>query len=368
MSSLRALAVALVACVGTPADGDEARYSRSRSSPSELFEVPSAAAATGPGFRIVGRTSGTQSPRFQWSGVSIDARFRGRSIVADLDAGEDGWFQVVVDGKPLSRIGGVGGRRKYRLAEDLSLGMHEVVLWRLTEPDDEAPSTFYGLSAPGGRLLSPPVHAHALEVIGDSITCGYGAEDVDPCRFRYTTENNYAAYASVAARAVDADLHTECWSGKGMFRNYDGSTDEAMPALFARALPTDPKSRWDFSFVPDAVIVNLGTSDFHKGDPGRRFVTAYERFVSQLRERYPQAYLFVLIGPMLTGQSLQRAREYLDEVVHDRQTRGDARIRHIRVPPQEPRNGLGCYRHPTVETHRLMGEDLAAEMRAVLRW
>jgi lysophospholipase L1-like esterase len=319
---------------------------------------------------VVGRAdwSNPQAPRFEWSGVSIQARFTGTSVCVDMDGGNN-QFEVIVDGQTQPKLLTSNGRRLMGLASGLADAQHDLTIWRRTEANDASPSQFYGLAIGGGSLISiqPPVHK--LEVIGDSITCGYGNLGVGPnCGFTYDTEDNYLAYGSVAARELGADLYTECWSGKGIYRNIGGDMTETMPTLYERTIPTDSTSTWDNSYIPDAVIINLGTNDFHGGDPGSGYVTACENFVATLRARYPNAELVITIGPMLGGSQLTAARAYLDQVVQNRANLGDTRVQQFPLDPQDPVNGYGCDWHPSAKTHDIMGKALAAWLRTTLGW
>lgn len=73
---------------------------------------------------------------------------------------------------------------------------------------------FFGFRC-AGRFLTPPEGpARRIEVIGDSITCGYGVDGADQyCPFSAATENHYRTYAAIAARDLGADLATLAWSG-----------------------------------------------------------------------------------------------------------------------------------------------------------
>ena len=96
-------------------------------------------------------------------------------------------------------------------------------------------------------------------------------------------------YQSLAARKVGAEVYTEAWSGIGMWRGADGSTNAQMWQRYLRTLPTDAASPWQFSgwWKPQAVVVQLGDGDFAKGDPGQPFVAGYTVFVANLRTYYP---------------------------------------------------------------------------------
>jgi lysophospholipase L1-like esterase len=321
--------------------------------------------------RVVGRTDGDpKSPRFEWSSVSIQAHFKGTSVQADIDAGNNNYFEIIVDGQTKPRVTGSSGRKKVPIVSGLADGEHDLVIWRRTEANNSAPTQFFGLDLGGGTLMTVTPPAHKLEIIGDSITCGYGNEGAGPnCSFSYDTENSYLAYGSVAARTLGADLFTECWSGKGMYQNYGGDKTETMPTLFKRTIPTDGSSTWNFSWTPDAVIINLGTNDFSQGDPGQPYLNAYEGFVSDLRTHYPNAYVFLVIGPMLGDPNLTTARGYLDQVVMARSAAGDKRVKQILVDPQDQnKNGIGCDYHPSIATDDAMGKAIAGAIKTTLGW
>ncbi len=322
-----------------------------------------------PGVRIVGRTeTGTDGPRFSWPGVSFAARFSGTQASIQLsDAANANEFEVVVDGTPASKpLVTVANQTTYPVASGLSDGDHEVVVWRRTEAYYN-PTEFLGFTgfSAGGALLAPPDPApHRIEVIGDSITVGYGNEGMLPCTADTTNEDNYVAYASVAARELDAELVTIAWSGIGMYRNYGdtGPSTDTMPTRYDRAVPTESDSTWDFSkFAPDAVVINLGTNDYSThGDPGQPFVDAYVNFVEHLRTKYPTAYIFCLI--QADGSDVN-----IDKVVAMMQSSGDRAIESFDINVTEGADD-GCDYHPDVARDQAMGDRLAGELKNVLGW
>jgi len=151
-----------------------------------------------------------------------------------------------------------------------------------------------------------------------------------------------------------------------MYRNYDGTTANAMPSVYDRTLTTSAAPLWK-GREPDVIVVNLGTNDFSKGDPGAPFDNAYERFVQQLRTVHPDAQLFCAVGPMLTDTALARLRNTAGTVVDALKVAGDTRIDVIEFPSQLPTE-LGCDYHPNTSKHRTMGEQLAAVFRTELGW
>jgi lysophospholipase L1-like esterase len=319
------------------------------------------------GPRFIGRF--TNDGRFAWSGATVALRFTGTSVSVTLDDGGDNFFDAVVDdGEPLV-IDAMSGMQTYEIATGLPNGPHEVRVSRRTEAFFN-PSTFVSFSVPESAWLPGNVPARRLEVIGDSITAGYGNEGMGPtCPFEPDTENHSTTYSALAAKELGADLHTEAWSGIGIYRNYDGSRTGLMPERFSRILPAEEGTPWDFSkFQPHAVIVNLGTNDFATGDPGTAFQTAHEDFAASLREHYPDARIYLAVGPMLGGADYTAALAYLEGAVAARRADGDDAIDTIEFATTMSSEGLGCDYHPNKTTHARMADTLVARLRADLGW
>ena len=231
------------------------------------------------------------------------------------------------------------GMSSYSLATGLAAGTHDVLVFRRDEAFDN-PSAFIGFDfGSGGALLSPPAApAHRIELVGDSISAGYGNECTNASQgFAAATENEYIAYGPLTARTLGADIHVIAWSGKGLYRNLDGSTTETMPILWQRTLPTDSSSHWDPSqWIPDAVVINLGTNDFNAsgGDPSASYQSTYLQFVIQLETAYPGVSIFAAVGPMLGGSSYTSVKTAISNVVAMRSAAGDKRVQLVEFPTQ----------------------------------
>jgi lysophospholipase L1-like esterase len=326
------------------------------------------AAPVGPHF--IGRfdQSNPNAPVFAWPGTAIALRFTGTAVGVTLSDNGNNVFEVVLDDKH-AVVALQAGMKTYSLGTGLTAGAHDLLLYRRTEASFNE-TTFHGFDLPSSAYLPAKVAKHRLEVIGDSISAGYGNEGTNPCRFMAATENQYLSYEAIAARAVDAELFTEAWSGIGMLHNYEGATKDQMPVLYLRTLPERATSTWDFrKFVPEAVVINLGTNDFSQGDPGADFQTAYSKFVGDLREHYPAARFFLAVGPMLSGDSYTKAAAYLKAVIEARAKAGDKNLTLLEFASQNAdADGLGCDYHPSLETHRKMAGKLIAALKADLGW
>jgi lysophospholipase L1-like esterase len=325
--------------------------------------------------------SDPQALAFAWSGSRLSARFSGTSagVVMD-DASGKNQFAVAIDGVlQTNKLSLKRGEHAYLLRAGLAPGEHEVMLHRLTEAN-QGETKFLGFRfGERGQMLS---YAHRsgrrIEVIGDSISTGYGNEGADKaCHFSPDTENHYLTYESIAARRVGAELVTVAWSGKGVFTNRGSAVDTiAMPVLWKRTLPERDDSRWNFAdYQPDAVVVNLGSNDFApEVADWSPFAGAYLSFVREVRARYPKAAIFCALGPALSDNwpegrmALSNARRGVQGAVDALRRAGDAKVHFIEFPVQTEANGYGCDWHPSLKTHELMATQLEAELREKMGW
>jgi lysophospholipase L1-like esterase len=294
-------------------------------------------------------------------------RFSGRTLHVRLKDPGYNELQVVLDGAPTSVIATSATKEDYEVTAP-SDGTHDLILSKRTEART-GEVLFLGFEPRVALSPAAPAPNRRIELIGDSITAGYGDEGTPAtCSGnRVALENEYLSYGAIAARSVGADHVTIAWAGK---------TTEEMATLYERTLPSRPTSRWEFTgWRPDAVVINLGTNDFNRGDPGQvTFMRPYLALVAHVRALYPGALIVCALGPMLTdsypagGHTLTRARQYINAVVDKVREAGDQRVTFLEVPSQDFANGLGCDYHPSLKTHRLMGEQLAAALRGQLQW
>jgi lysophospholipase L1-like esterase len=326
-----------------------------------------------PSVRFIGRmdTKDAAGPRFAWSGSGIIARFEGTSVGVKLTGSQQ--YTVVLDGMVRPKLVSTSGTTA--IAQGLSAGTHVVELYRRTEAN-LGEAQFQGFDFGAGKLLSPPAaKARRIEIIGDSISCGYGNEGANmSCPFSADTENHYLSYGALAARSVDAELVTVAWSGKGVFCNYGDDANscvDPMPTYYERTLPARADSKWDFaSWQPDAVIINLGTNDLStEKDPSQtQFETAYKSLIQTVRSKYANAYILCTNGSMLSGADLTQARTYIAGAVKAVNDAGDSKVKAFELNPQQDADGFGCDYHPSLATHQKMATQVTAVLRSTLGW
>jgi hypothetical protein len=334
---------------------------------------PDAEGSGEPGVRFIGRvdTSDAAGARFAWSGTGVVARFSGSELAVRMNGAQQ--YTVLIDGELQPKLTTTGGTDV--LASGLAAGEHEVEIYRRTEAN-QGESQFLGFELGAGELLAPPAAPERrIEIIGDSISAGYGNEGANrSCPFSADTENHYLTYGAIAARNVEADLVTVAWSGKGVVCNYGddpASCTDPMPVYYGRTLPNRADSMWDFSrFQPQAVVINLGTNDMSTlSDPSEpEFTSAYVDLLTRVRTAYPDALILCTVGPLLNGADLTTARAYIAAAVQQRVSAGDTEVQTFELAPTNASDGYGCDYHPSLRTHEIMAEALTSTLETELGW
>lgn len=350
--------------------------------------------------RLHGRTlydGERQALFFNWTCSGFTAVFTGSLLRARFTAlGDKGpafpglpepqpdypCFGVVTDGSELE------GRTECR-EEDAwftlfsgERGTHTLRVVKLSE-NARGKLGLLELETDGDFLPAPRDRRPVIEVVGDSITCGFGNETEDGSFvFRTGEENGWMSYAALAARELDCEFSLVCESGiaasqaeKPLFPHY--AMDEIYAytdAPCAYRLGREPEA-WDFGAHPsDVVVVNLGTNDAtpmrFSPDPfvidGMEdwFQKRFRGLVEQIRQLNGKDTLIVCsLGSMdyfLYDRILAAVEEY-------RRDTGDERILAFKyLPINNLSEGLGGGGHPSMKTHLRMGKELAFRLRPYL--
>jgi hypothetical protein len=210
---------------------------------------------------------------FNVSGASaVDLKLRPR-----FEGGHVHFFEV--DGHKVNNTGRTfhsfhTGSAAYtvRIADGLdAAASHHILVYTATEVDfNENPSpnqvVLESVVLDAGTLepLSEPRPARRLEFVGDSITVGYfNLCHIAPTLGAVAEESNYDSWPNQICMQLGAECAQVAWSGRGLVRNNGGGKVGLMREIYERTLSSDSHSEpWDFSsFVPHAVIINLGTND-----------------------------------------------------------------------------------------------------------
>jgi lysophospholipase L1-like esterase len=321
------------------------------------------------------------APRFGWSGSGFVATVSGTAISLKLEtvgASAPVFLQPVIDGTPAARFSVPNGEQTVTLGSGLSDGDHVIELYRETE-GRYGHNVFHGFTE--GTLKAPPLGSNRLiEIVGDSISAGYGnlgSEEhpnygPDPdggCAFSTETESAYNTYGAIAARRLGADASIVAVSGWGVYRDNGNDTAAVLSSVYGNALGLPATPAWSFQQLADVVVVNLGTNDFAMGDPGEaEFNTAYSSLLDTIRSKYPEAWIFCMIGPLLYGAGLTQATAYTTAIVTERNAGGDLRVQLLNFGQQDGSLGTGCSWHPNVTVQTAMADKLVAAIQSALDW
>jgi len=210
-----------------------------------------------------------------------------------------------------------------------------------------------------------------VEFIGDSITCGHGINGIPPCAFSALTEQYSNSYSSLSASAWKASKNVVSWSGRGMVPNYNDSRPTSstgtLPDLYGNTLGDNKTIAWDFaSFVPQAVVINLGTNDYSwpPTPPNGVFVAGYRKFMALVQSKYGNAVeFFVLCGPMARGQVCDNV-----QTIAKLEQQQGTHVTYVDMQNILQKEDYGCGSHPGVSGHKKMADILIPAVQKVMGW
>lgn len=318
--------------------------------------------------------SNEKSPTFSYSGVSIRACFTGTSIAAILsdDTGNN-YYNVILDGQLVDTFRISTTKKTYYLAENLDNTVHEIELFKRTELTF-GKTTFYGFVVDKGASLTTIVNKRdkLIEFIGNSITCGYGNEGVNGGVFGPTTENHYQTFAAITSRNFNARHMAVCRSGIGIYRNYNGpitGNEDCMTNLYTRTFLYDENPKYKFAEQPDLVCIDLGTNDFSTtGGDSARFVNNYLRLIDTIQTKYTNPEIICLLGPMISGSTLSKVRNYLHVIVDSASRKEKGNVHFFEMSAQSGDLGIGIDSHPTVAQHKKNAQELSEFIKSLKGW
>ncbi|MDN3920323.1 SGNH/GDSL hydrolase family protein [Roseateles violae] len=306
-----------------------------------------------------------------WPGVNWRLRIRGESLGLRLDDALNYWV-VEVDGQAKLQIAPEPGERLIWL-RGLGAGEHDVRLVKRTESSAKA-ARVLGFELEHGDAALPPATkpAQRIEFIGDSYTAAMG--NISPGRACTGPEigartDITQGFAVLTARALGAEWQIHAKTGAGLVRNWAGGLpDETHGTHYARALQDDPSSLPARDWLPQTVVIGLGTNDFSTavkpGEPRdaealeRDFLQAYRALLADLRQRYGDPSILLLSLPLPANGD--RLRPLVQRLVDEQQAAGHRRIGLLDWGPLK---GGGCGSHPDADDHRHMAELLLARLK-----
>ncbi len=240
--------------------------------------------------------------------------------------------------------------------------------------------------ASNGPILIPGIWADSvfqrkeqdnllIEFIGNSITCGMGADTTDIlCGENQWFDQHRAslAYGPLAARDLGAEYLLSSVSGIGIYRTWNDENiiEPTMPQVYDNLyLNRDTTFQYQPSKSPDLISICLGTNDLSDGDGIKerlpfdqsKFVEGYVKFISHLIDLHPQSKIVLLTSPMVGGEKGVVLKESLKQVVESFKS-----SKQIKVFEFEQMIPTGCTYHPSLSEHQIMAKQLIPFYQEIL--
>lgn len=368
----------LTACGNTEQSSSESTISSeeiSSGEESQEMNVETAYKATEENVKLLGRTYFDVNRLYcALSGTGFEFTFTGTKCTISVVGDDNSATEANADSH--ARIGiYVNGER---VIDDMVDQTNELyTVFESDEPQDvtvtfvklsESPHSTFAvtdINVIGSPIKPTPNKDKLIEFVGDSITCGYGADDPDKSHsFSTKTEDVTKAYAYKTAQLLDVDYSMVSFSGYGIISGYsDGEkkvSAQALPKYYTKlgyswspnGLFTPSDYDWDFSKrQPDIVVINLGTNDdsytlTHK-DRQEEYSAAYTEFIKKVRENNPDAKIVCALGIM--GD---RLFPYVEQAVENYTAEtGDNNVSTFKFDVQQAADGYSADWHPSVTTH-----------------
>ena len=266
---------------------------------------------------------------FSFTGTGAEATF----VSNVTDETYAALVRVTVDGTATKKVQLLSQEVTVTLAEELENSTHTVKVEMLS---GNGKSATVGVKAL--RLTEEGIKRRVpaapdglkMEIIGDSMSVGYGVFGTWGDSWNSLKEDGTLSYAALAARALGIAYQVTAVSGKGIAYNYGGNRNKRIPDIYTK---TDAfhlgDTEWDFAaWQPDLVVINLGTNDADSTNnsnlTAEDFRTACAAFLKTVREKNPNAYIIYAYGVMNT-----KFAEDIQAVIADCNTAGDDRMSYL---------------------------------------
>lgn len=309
--------------------------------------------------------------KFTYSGSGFQCTFSGEEIRINYECSSDENFIMIVLNGKAQHFKLDEGQGKIILKNG-QREKNELKIYKQTE----ARNGSFTLTHLNGKDIAPiPLPQQRITWLGNSITCGYGNAVSIPAPPKgnpatgYHAENqiNYNAFSSIVSRRLNAEASQMCYSGKGIYRNYDQTHTTLIPEFYTQLEPGKRENRIPKEQLQsDLYVILAGTNDFG-GEIGPEnlvdsslFVNAYVEFLNKIEQYHSGKPLLLLGSNMLSasGALMQRERmiKYLEAVIKTYQ--GSMKVHFL--PLDFMQGPFGENWHPSSEEHKRMANQVEA--------
>jgi len=342
--------------------------------------------------RWLGRTyydSLTESHYFYFTASGFEVAFYGTELQATFlstkydDTSHQAYLVALVDGDedPNDGITFVLDSREktITLVSGLENGYHTVKLLKRSEAIDSDTSVT-SIQTDGYFAQAPVAKDFKLQFIAASSSTGYGNLGSLSVAKSSANSDGLRAFAYLTAYMLDAEISIFSASGWGVTRGYNTSgqvsATQTIPAAYdyyainASNYVFTSAGKWDQSdYVPDVVVVNLGTNDFNSSSYSgmsdedklvlsNLYIQEYTAFIQRLNNYYPDAVIIVAYG--LMGEQVTLGGFTIQVVNNANELIGETKVYSFLMEAAGTNgNPYGSNYHPNVQTSMNVAEDLA---------
>lgn len=310
---------------------------------------------------------------------SVSFEFIGDSCSVSLQSVEDhqNYVSIELDGNYIGRVRIEKGEIKnYPIKASNGKKTHHLSIYKATEAANGG-VLFAGTTAKLTKN-SASKKKKKIELIGDSITCGYGNDlSTIPCGSGdwYDQHNGYWAYGPVLSRVLNVDFVLSSVSGYGMYRNWNDEHENEpnIPDVYENLyLNKDSSKPYDFAFQPDLVSICLGTNDLSDGDGKKtrlpfneeKYVSNYIDFIKTVYTHAPNTRIILLSSPMVSGEKNVTFIKCLKKVIQAFEN--DKTHKPIVLFEFKPMSPKGCGYHPDIADDKVMADQLIPVFKKLL--
>ena len=361
-----------------------------------------------PNLKIHGRIAEKTSPLpLFWTHSGIEVNCTGSELWVDVECDygfHDIWVAGEVNRALIFRQMLIPGKNSICLFRSMQPGVSKNVrFYRELQAMSDNPEMHLEVTGlrTDGEFLPVTEKKYRFEFIGDSITSGegsYGAREDTEWLAMYMSSSR--TYVNLIERMMDADCRAISQGGWGIYISWDNNRSHNIPRIYSKVcgLAAGPvnaahgaQQEYDFaSWVPNAIVINLGTNDACSFNmPGmevegygfcksrtnedgsmnaedlQKIEDAVYDFIKLLRAKNPTSLLLWAYG--LMGNEMEPTiRRGMDRY---RAETGDTNVDYLPLPDTTPAK-IGAHSHPGFFAHleaakviaRYLGKRFGAEV------
>ncbi|MBR6485770.1 MAG: GDSL family lipase [Lachnospiraceae bacterium] len=328
------------------------------------------------------------------NGHGIEVNVSGSQLWADVEADYtdfEPWAAIEINGELISRFMIDKGSHRICLFRGIdSSRVTRIKFYRELQAmsDDKTTNIIIKGLETDGEFMAPPSYDYRLEFIGDSINSGEGS-------YGAVTDEDWTAYCmsysrtyvNLVGRMLNAECRVMSQGGWGVFSGWDNDRRNYIPRYYDRICGLASGGAndkygagrsYDFSsWIPDAILINLGTNDcsgfsqppftdpetgavyklntnedgtFASGDV-KLITDAAVAFLKTVRKNNPTSHivwLYGMLGYKLSLPLSEAVNRYITET-------GDKNVTYIQLPMVNETT-VGARLHPGLKCHKLAAE------------